>query len=525
MNNEKIIGILNKKPELKDGLFIRGFLVTDDESVNTSAFPFFGEWKEERHSSYRFITHRLTGIHTFTDRDGRTFFILGHAYDPFSMKWEEDEILADLSEAYENGAYLDKINDLTGVFVIGMIDGDRIDYLVDPSGMLSCASGLVGGKFFLCSHPQIVGDVKDLTMDPDVKELTEYRWYGRVMGPYLPADMTPFKELKRTVPDITYTRKGNEIVHRRFWPLKEDAEKTSDIQTAITEGADILKKNMLLVTKKWAKPMISLTGGIDSNTTFAAANGLYDKVGTFSYVSAEKEIRDAEAAKTISEHFGVPHTEYHIPDDSSEIPDFEERREIFRHNNGYVAEGYDNEVRKRLYLHDNSGYDVEVKSWVSETIRAYWYKHYGRKTMPKLSPKLFRNLYKIFIFNRKLAHKVDGYFEKYIKEYEYDKIPSSYPPADMHYNEVTWGSWGGMFISEMKYCFDITFIYNNRRFFDAMFRLPLEMRITDEHHLKMKEYLCPELYDMHIRVVNMKETDTRAFLLNVIFTINSFLPF
>lgn len=38
----------------------------------------------------------------------------------------------------------------------------------------------------------------------------------------------------------------------------------------------------------------------------------------------------------------------------------------------------------------------------------------------------------------------------------------------------------------------------------------------------MKKYLNPKLYDMHIRVVNMKETDTRARLLNIIFTVNSF---
>ena len=99
------------------------------------------------------------------------------------------------------------------------------------------------------------------------------------------------------------------------------------------------------------------------------------------------------------------------------------------------------------------------------------------------------------------------------------------PTADIHYNEVMWGSWGGLNISEMKFCFDLTFPYNNRKFLDILFRVPLEKRISDEHHLDMKKYLNKELYDMHIRVVNMKETDTRARLLNVIFTINQFLPY
>ena len=365
-----------------------------------------------------------------------------------------------------------------------------------------------------------------MQMDAFVQKLTDYKWYGRIMGPYLPGDLTPFIEVRRVVPSIVY-HYSDRVTHKRYWPLKniECAEEQEDYEKVIKEAADILKKNMQLISQKWNSPWISLTGGIDSNTTFAAGKGCYDRFETFSYISAEKEVPDAAAAKRIAECFGLKHHEYHIPDSNEAIELFEEKRELFRHNNGYIAELYDNEARKKFYLRQNVPCDVEVKSWVSETIRAYWYKHYGRKSMPGLSPKLFRNLYKIFITNRRLAHEVDQIFEKYIKDFEYDKIPEAYPPADMHYNEVTWGSWGGLNITEMKYCFDITFIYNNRRFLDLMFRVPLAKRISDQHHLDMKKYLNPELYDMGIRVVNMKETRFRAFALNVIFTMNSILPF
>lgn len=145
--------------------------------------------------------------------------------------------------------------------------------------------------------------------------------------------------------------------------------------------------------------------------------------------------------------------------------------------------------------------------------------------MPGLSPKLYRNLYKIFILNRRLAHKVDKLFAEYLDQYEYYGIPGTYPPADMHFNEVTWGSWGGISISEMKYSFDLTVPYNNRNFLELMFRVPIEKRISDQHHLDLKKVLNPELFDMNIRVVNMKETAFRAFMLNIIFTVNSWLPF
>ena len=281
---------------------------------------------------------------------------------------------------------------------------------------------------------------------------------------------------------------------------------------------------MELISRKWEKPYISLTGGIDSNTTFASANGIYDHFKAFSYVSAEKETIDADAAKTIAERFNVPYIRFDIPESSDSLDNYSELVQIMDHNSGYVAPKNDNENRKRVYLIQNLDCDVEVKSWVSETIRGYWYKHYGRKSFPALSPKLFRNLYKIFLENRKLAHKLDKVFAEYIRVFEYEKIPSCYPPADIHFNEVTWGSWGGINISDMKIYSDITFVYNNRKFLDLMFRVPLEKRISDQNHLDMKKVLNKELFDMGIRIVNMKETNTRAFLLNCIFTLNCIMP-
>ena len=475
---------------------------------------------------FDFYIHNKTNLFYY-ENAGKIYFLIGHAYNPFTMQYDENEILKRISEVSVQASWQDAIDEITGIFSIGYIENDKIIYMTDPSGMQSLCSGIVKNKFYLTSHAQLVGDLCDLQMSDIVKRLVEYKWFHRVMGSYLPGDMTQFSELTRVVPNIMYSYLENDIKHKRIYPLKkiEECKSQKEYEQIIREAADILKNNMYLVVQKWEKPAISLTGGIDSNTTFAAANGIYDKVKTFSYLSAKKETIDVDAAMEISKHFNVDHKIYEIPDNSDIISDFEEIKEIINHNNGYITKHAENEYRKRAYLIKNLDYDVEIKSWVSETIRAYWYKHYGRKTMPKLSAKLFRNLYKIFITNRTLAHEVDKIFADYIEKYEYRKIPSCYPAADMHYNEVTWGSWGGLNISEMKIYSDITIIYNNRKFLDLMFKIPLEDRILDKHHLKMKEYLNKELYDMNIRVVNMKETKTRAFLLNLIFTANMVLPF
>lgn len=518
--------MLDQRSDLQPYLFCRGFLVTD-RKLDMAAYPFYGNWNETAiQGEYYAYTHKKIKT-TVVHSGSRSFFLCGHGFNPFTMEHDEAAVLERIAEAYGTPDYWDRLAEITGVYVYGVIDGGKIEYLVDPSGMQSAYYGKVGKYFYITSHSQLVGDLCGLQMNAFTKELIAYKWYHRVMGDYLPGDLTQFDEVKRIVPSINYTFDGSTVTHKRFWPTENltTATDPDDYQKVINDAADILKRNMELISRKWKKPYISLTGGIDSNTTFASANGIYDRFKAFSYVSAPKETIDAEAAEKIAKRFNVERLLFNIPSTSDGLKDYDELVQIIQHNDGHFIRQNDNEYRKRVYLMQHLDCDVEVKSWVSETIRAYWYKHYGRKSFPALSPKLFRNLYKIFLTNRKLAHKVDKVFEQYIKGFEYEAVPSCYPPADMHYNEVTWGSWGGPNISEMKMYSDITFVYNNRKFFDLMFRVPLEKRISDQHHLDMKRVLNPELADMNIRVINMKETDFRAFALNVIFTINSILPF
>ena len=526
MNNLEFKIMLEDHPEMKQDIFIRGFMLTDNLQMDLSAFPFFGNWKEERFGGFRFCAHNLTGMHLYKHDSNRAFFLFGHAYDPITLEYQEMDILKRLALAYGSKNYQDIIDGITGIFVLGSLVDGKLEFQVDAAGMQSACCGLVKKNFYLSSHPQAIGDVENLEIDEFIKELVEYKWYGRVMGPYLPADLTPFSNIKRIVPSNDYEFTNGIITHKRIWPIENQPEAVSleDYQMVIKEAAEILRNNMELVSKKWKQPWISLTGGIDSNTTFAAANGLYDKFETFSYISADKEAPDAAAAKLIAETFGVNHHEFQIPLSNADLNNHECVIEILRHNNGYIAETPANEARKRQYLRQNIDCDVEIKSWVSETIRAYWYKHFERKSFPALSGKLYRNLYKIWIVNRKLAHKVDKLFNAFIDEYEYHCIPDCYPPADVFFNEVTWGSWGGLNISEMKYITDITIIYNNRKLLETLFRAPLEKRISDQHHLDIKRYLNPKLSDMDIRVKNLKETKTRARLLNCIFEMNRILP-
>lgn len=517
---------LNCRESLQDYLFRRGFLVSR-KSFEMKQFPFYGNWNVKKLSGYYFMTHHLTQLY-YVEKKGMTFFLLGHCYNPFTMEWEEVKQLERVAEAFLLGKneYWDAVNELTGVFVLGYIDKNEISFIADPSGMQSAYYGIVDDNFMITSHPQIIGDLYDLEFDEFVKELIEYKWYTRVTGPYLPADISKYKEVKRIVPNILFSYKEKQVLSKRFYPLNDLKEcSQEEYSTVIEDAVKILRNNAELILKKWEKPAISLTGGIDSNTTFAAFNGAYEKIETFSYLSAKKETIDVDAAKVIAEKFNVHHTLYTIPLDPTAIDDYEIKAEIIRHNSGYTTPRRDNEMKKRVFLAENCHIDVEVKSWVSETIRGACFHRYNRRKFPELSPKLLRNLYKIFLTNRCLAKKIDKLYFDFIEKYEYHKIPVQYPPADMQFNEIAWGAWGGTNISEMKCGFDITIPYNNRKFLDLLFRIPLKDRLSDKHHKDMKKSLNKELYDMNIQVANMEETKKRAFFLNTIFTINMHLPF
>lgn len=524
-----LINILDKRIDLRVYLFRYGWLLLQERLDDRFmyGYPFYKEWREVRVGEYYVYLHkdaRFTAYDSTTDNS--TLVLLGHAYNPFTMDSDEHTILKDIAITGRNESkFIDKINELTGVFIFMRIKDDEIMLISDPASMLPAFYGRFDNKIVISSHSQLIADIFNLKHSKIAQELIRYKWYPRLPGAYLPGDLSPFDELKRVVANQVYTMVKANITHHRFYPLLKDVDSALTYDETIKLSSRIMANNLALIAKKWDRPYISLTGGIDSNTTFAAANGLYKKIHTFSYISAPKEEPDAMAAKKIASKFGSDFTLVRIPENSDGIDDYDTKSKIINHNNAYSNPINDAELRKRIVMGEQNYISCEIKSWVSETFRAPMFHRYRRKKMPTVSAKLFRNLYKIFLTNRLLAHKVDLIFDDFIQNFEYDKIPVQFDASDMFFHECEWGSWGGLCISDMKLGFDITIPYNNRKLINSLLRLPLEVRLNDYHHLDIKKLLNEELFNMNIHVENVNETKTRGRLLNLIFTANMISPF
>ena len=516
--------VLDNRNDLQKYLFCRGFLLTDHD-LDTELYPFYGNWNMTNLGfGYKAYIHNLQKSTTLRT-ESESFILIGNAYNPYTMEYEEKDILQHLSTVSDR---FDYINELTGVFFLGIIREDSVQLHLDASTQQWACYGLINGHLYVSSHMRLIGDLLNLQMTDYSQRLINYRWYHYMMGAYLPGDITCFSELTRIVPNTYVEFSGESFSVIRFYPNKpiEMCKNSQEYKEVIKEGTRILRNTLALIPKKWPHPAISLTGGIDSNTTFAAANGNYDKYSTFSYVSMYRESVDAEKAQEISEHFNVPWKRYDVSENNEDFSDFEIWKKLLEWNDGGIGPNSDSDIRKKITLIQNEVCDVEVKSWISETIRAYAYKYFGRTSFPKnLSARNYTSLYKIFFMNRRLVHETDEYFRQYWANTQLKEHLFNYDESDFFVWEMMHGYKCGLNIGAMKTCFDITIPYNNRKLLDTLLRVPLKRRLNDQLHLDLKRVLNKELYDMNIRVVNLNETDRRKKMANIYYTVNSMLPF
>ena len=521
-----IQAMLDSKPHLRPYLFRYGFVLTDGP-LAASGYPFYDAWTPVSLPGLRGLIHPDQTFYR-ADCGSTTCFLIGHAYDPFDMEHREAVLLERLARAAEPERR-QLIDQLTGVFTLGLIDGGRLRLYCDCAGMQSCCYGTIGGSLYITSHMQLVGDLCALEQSDYVRRLTAYRFY-RYYGAFLPGDLSSYAELKRLVPNTHVTFRDGDWILERFYPhtpighTKADAE----YRETIRRIAGILNRTMDLIAQKWQAPAISMTGGMDSKATLAAAHGLYDRFRYFSYVSMPGEQPDADAAHKIAAALGIDHRVDRIPDRDAAFDDLQEIASLLCHNFGNIGPVNANDVRKRAYYAqaENRHFDVEVKSWVSEIGRANYYKKFGLRRMPRhLSPRHMTSMYKLFLHDRTLVRQTDEIFADYIRRTDFRR-DMGLDESDLFLWEIRYGSWGGQVITcEHKFSFDITVPYNNRLLMELFLTLPLERRISDQVHYDLIRELEPVIDATGITITNHNETKARMYKEKLYFLIHSILPF
>lgn len=518
MNSDSLFWQLREKPEYRRYLYRFGYLITDCKI--SDSLGILENWSHTRVRGWDFYIHPDQRLYLFETRHS-VWFLIGHCYDPFAMEHREDVILSRLAQSEDYHAAL---ADLTGVFVTGCLTEGAITVYTDAAGMLMANYGVVNGHVCITSHAHLAGTLLGLRQSDYVRRLTAYRFY-HLFGFFLPGDLTPYAELRRLVPNHRLVIREGQCDIKRFYPTEDWSRlcKAHTLEERADRAAQILKNTMALIPEKWEKPAITLTGGCDSKTTLACANGNYDRYRYFSYSSQEAEELDARGAHVICGALGLPHAIHPIPD---EMPDAELVREIIAANMGGIGWLPLREVRKRMYLANMADVDVEVKSWVSEVARAYFHKRFAKKMFPDHpTARYLTTLYKVFFHDRKLVRETDAIFEEYLGRYLSGGL-HGWDWIDLLFWEFRVGGWNGLVItSEHRYAFDITIPYNNRRLLELMLAVPLEERINDTLYAMIRDRANPAVDAAGVAITNLKHTSNRAKLERLYLAVHTRLPF
>ena len=94
-NNEAIIkiqNILEKHPEYKRKLFVRGYIVSNDKYGSINEFPFYSNWNEFVFGDFNIRVHKDQHIYYYGN-ENKSLILIGNCVNPFSLVYDESKIV------------------------------------------------------------------------------------------------------------------------------------------------------------------------------------------------------------------------------------------------------------------------------------------------------------------------------------------------------------------------------------------------------------------------------------------------
>ncbi len=188
-------------------------------------------------------------------------------------------------------------------------DGAQPHVMTDAVGMRTCFFTR-SGELMLASHAPLLAGMTRATRAQH-SFVRSPRW--RRASSY-PGRITPWREIVFLTANTALALATGTV--RRVWPRRPIVERSVD--EAAERAAELISGQMKFLADSGRPLVVSLTGGIDSRTTLAAAREISDRIECFTYCApgdpANEE--DAEIAQAIAAALGLAHRIVTIEADS-----------------------------------------------------------------------------------------------------------------------------------------------------------------------------------------------------------------
>lgn len=514
---EDVAGFKRKDLLFKRGYAVLSFALSEAELLRA---PFFGFWRLVGQVGSSFV-YAQESCHAacIEAQDGTSLFLLGHAYNPLRMVADEDEVLRQLAavwaEAGQSEAFFAALSELTGVFVLFVLPPEGGAFAVqDCAGLMPVAYVEHERGRAFASHPQLLADVLGLQPDAFVANFLQAR-FNKIGIANLPGIKTLYQGVRMLTPNTWLDLQT--LAVQRFYPLRALPQGDADIEKI----ERILQNSVKLAVQKW-RCAVSMTGGVDSRLTLAAAKSVRQDLRFFSFSSNPNEMKDVLAAKEICQALGLQHEHYDVPQ-QIEGDEFEELAAIMHHNLSYSRFKYGPDVNKRYTLWKKVDFECEIKSHVNEISRAFYYKKLGVKRLRQpLSSRNMSNLSKRNFFDRRLLRQMDAAFAEFAEVASFGAFPTGYDESDMFYWEHRMPQWAAQTKQSFDVSHETTIIYNNRVLLEEMLRFDFEARLNDGPHKALAVRMDDALAQVGAENANAMKSWRRIWLEKAFYFVNNF---
>ena len=75
-NAAVIKDILEKKPQYRECLFSRGYLITKDENISLSDYPFYSLWNSEKVCGFDVIVHKDQDYTVYSEKEEKLVWLV-----------------------------------------------------------------------------------------------------------------------------------------------------------------------------------------------------------------------------------------------------------------------------------------------------------------------------------------------------------------------------------------------------------------------------------------------------------------
>jgi hypothetical protein len=360
---------------------------------------------------------------------------------------------------------LDLLDRLSGRFALIIIDGGQGKVFHDPFGARTIFY-TCNNTFGIASHSHLLASAFGLKVNTDTP-LTR--------GQSLPGDVTIFPNIYALPPNHCYDIGMQKVV--RYWPRKPRQKTTFDEFFSVL---DSYLKALVEFVRRSRRPVLSLTGGVDSRTIVSAFRRYCGtEFSTFTSTNFHFEPWEASPVAEVNRYLGVPHIE--VDERSDNVVN--EAALIAMRNLGRYKTKRAPFIANLWQLYGSSPRAIWVTGVGGEAIRGFY--NLKENPMKDLSTEEMARVYveggmsDEYAIDRDLEGAVISAFDGFRERAGYDKFDNdTFDVNDIFYWEHRLGMSFGSGLNEIDVALPGLFGFNSRMVCEVAYGLSDDERLS-----------------------------------------------